>query len=70
MVGWWVEEIKNIDHISPIETETGTELGNILISYHIEKQARLKSSISSGRIRIRGDTFKHNIILDNKSLNN
>ena len=29
MVGGWVGKIKIIDHLSPVETETGTELGNI-----------------------------------------
>ena len=27
-VGGWVGEINNIDHLSPVETETRTELGN------------------------------------------
>ena len=27
-VGGWVGEIKIIDHLSPVGTETGTELGN------------------------------------------
>ena len=27
-VGGWVGEINNIDHLSPVKTETRTELGN------------------------------------------
>ena len=28
----WVGEINNIDHLSPVETETRTELGKIILS--------------------------------------